>query len=149
MDLCYACVNTPSKFGHANKFCYFVYIPFSITPCIHKMADSVSIFAEGSIEEQVCSIARTTSQSWCLPQLQELVEYLFRSQPEGARDAFKHSFAELVTTNDAQKPLAEDVARCRKAILRIVSEIHGLGDGTNKGAYRYPNHFVLRSELCR
>ena len=36
MDLCYACVNTPSKFGHANKFCNFVYIPSQQLPAYTK-----------------------------------------------------------------------------------------------------------------
>ena len=36
MDLCYACVNTPSKFGHANKFCNFVYISSQQLPAYTK-----------------------------------------------------------------------------------------------------------------
>ncbi|KAJ3807992.1 PCI domain-containing protein [Lentinula aff. lateritia] len=78
--------------------------------------DSVSVFAEGTFEEQV----------------QELVNYLVRNQPDEDRAASIRPFQEALASIEGQKPLSEDVERRRKIFVMILNSITGLGHGQEK-----------------
>ncbi|TDL29665.1 PCI-domain-containing protein [Rickenella mellea] len=79
-------------------------------------ADSISIFAEGTFEEQT----------------QELVNYIARSRPENERPAFIRPFQELLKTAEGQKALDDDIDRRRRVVSLVVSELKGLGDGSDR-----------------
>ncbi|KAI1796046.1 PCI-domain-containing protein [Ganoderma leucocontextum] len=78
--------------------------------------DSISIFAEGTFEEQI----------------QELVNYLARALPEDGRPAYIQPFQESLATPEGQKPLDEDEERRRQVFASVLSEVKGLGDGSEK-----------------
>ncbi|KAH9899504.1 PCI-domain-containing protein [Cubamyces lactineus] len=78
--------------------------------------DSISIFAEGTFEEQIL----------------ELVNYLARALPEDGRAAFIQPFQDAVTTPEGQKPIEEDEERRRKVLSSVIEQAKGLGDGTEK-----------------
>ncbi|KAJ4479179.1 hypothetical protein J3R30DRAFT_3475092 [Lentinula aciculospora] len=80
------------------------------------VTDSVSVFAEGTFEEQV----------------QELVNYLVRNQPDEERAASIRPFQEALSTVEGQKPLSEDEERRRKIFVKILSAIKGLGHGQER-----------------
>ncbi|KAJ3980007.1 PCI domain-containing protein [Lentinula detonsa] len=80
------------------------------------VTDSVSVFAEGTFEEQV----------------QELVNYLVRTQSDEERAASIRPFQEALTTAEGQKSLSEDEQRRQKIFLMIISVIKGLGRGQEK-----------------
>ncbi|KZP06729.1 PCI-domain-containing protein [Athelia psychrophila] len=78
--------------------------------------DSVSIFAEGTFEEQI----------------QELVNYVVRNQPDEDRAAFIKPFQETMKTTDGQQSLENDPDRRRKIFTMVSSQIKGLGEGSEK-----------------
>ncbi|KAF8622133.1 hypothetical protein AX15_007264 [Amanita polypyramis BW_CC] len=80
------------------------------------LTDSVSVFAEGTPEEQI----------------QELVYYIVGGRPDEERDAVVRSFAEAIENKEGQKPFDEDGERRRQVFSQLLSEIKGLGDGTEK-----------------
>ncbi|KAE9409790.1 PCI-domain-containing protein [Gymnopus androsaceus JB14] len=80
------------------------------------MSDSVSVFAEGTFEEQV----------------QELVNYIIRNQPEEDRAASIRPFQDALATPEGQKPLSADEERRRKIFVMVLTEVKGLGDGQEK-----------------
>ncbi|KAJ3984236.1 PCI domain-containing protein [Lentinula detonsa] len=80
------------------------------------VTDSVSVFAEGTFEEQV----------------QELVNYLVRTQSDEERAASIRPFQEALTTAEGQKSLSEDEERRKKIFSMIISAIKGLGRGQEK-----------------
>jgi translation initiation factor 3 subunit M len=78
--------------------------------------DSVSVFAEGTFEEQI----------------QELVNYVVRNRSEEDRAAFIKPFQDALKTAEGQKSLEEDTVRRKKIFLMVLSEVKGLGDGSEK-----------------
>ncbi|PIL37471.1 hypothetical protein GSI_01165 [Ganoderma sinense ZZ0214-1] len=78
--------------------------------------DSISIFAEGTFEEQIL----------------ELVNYLARALPEDGRPAYIQPFQESLATPEGQKILEEDEDRRRKVFTSVLAEVKGLGDGSEK-----------------
>ncbi|KAH9854993.1 PCI-domain-containing protein [Lenzites betulinus] len=78
--------------------------------------DSISIFAEGTFEEQIL----------------ELVNYLARTISEDGREAFIQPFQDAATTVEGQKPIEEDEDRRRKVLGSVLEQVKGLGDGTAK-----------------
>ncbi|KAL4247025.1 translation initiation factor 3 subunit M [Abortiporus biennis] len=78
--------------------------------------DAVSVFAEGTFEEQIL----------------ELVTYLARPLTEEERTAYIQPFQELVSTPEGQKPLSEDVDRQRTILNKVLAEVKGLGDGSER-----------------
>ncbi|KAK7470302.1 hypothetical protein VKT23_001733 [Stygiomarasmius scandens] len=78
--------------------------------------DSVSVFAEGTFEEQI----------------QELVNYIIRTRPEEERIAFIHPFQDAMKIGEGQKPMEEDQERKKKVFAMVLSEVKGLGDGNEK-----------------
>ncbi|KAJ3899321.1 PCI domain-containing protein [Lentinula edodes] len=77
------------------------------------MSNSVFVLTKQPFEEQV----------------QELVNYLVRVQPDKERAAFLHRFKEALTGTEGQKPLSEDGERRRKIFAMILSSMTGLGLG--------------------
>ncbi|KAM5534416.1 hypothetical protein V8D89_011883 [Ganoderma adspersum] len=80
------------------------------------VTDSISIFAEGTFEEQIL----------------ELVNYLARALPEDGRPAYIQPFQDSLATPEGQKPLEEDEERRRKVFTSVLAEVKGLGDGSEK-----------------
>ncbi|KAJ8086989.1 hypothetical protein PM082_005814 [Marasmius tenuissimus] len=80
------------------------------------VADSVSVFAEGTFEEQI----------------QELVNYIVRNRPEEERATFIRPFQDALKTEGGQKRIDEDEDRRRKTISMVISEVKGVGDGNEK-----------------
>ncbi|KAL6309844.1 PCI-domain-containing protein [Sparassis latifolia] len=78
--------------------------------------DSVSVFTEGTFSEQI----------------RELVVYLARGHPEEERASYIQPFQDVLTVADNEKPIEEDEDRRRKVLTMVVSEVKGLGDGTDK-----------------
>ncbi|KAI3616701.1 pci domain-containing protein [Moniliophthora roreri] len=78
--------------------------------------DSVSVFAEGTFEEQI----------------QELVNYIVRNRAEDDRAGFIRPFQDALKVEEGQKPIEEDEEKRRKVFSMVVTEVHGLGDGTEK-----------------
>jgi translation initiation factor 3 subunit M len=97
--------------------------------------DSVSVFAEGTFEEQVNHISRLNEivLSTSLPQIQELVNYIVRNRSEEERAAFIRPFQDALKTEDGQKPLEKDEERRRKILSMVLSQVKVLGEGTDKG----------------
>ncbi|KAK0206856.1 PCI domain-containing protein [Desarmillaria ectypa] len=79
------------------------------------VTDSISVFAEGTFEEQI----------------QELVFYLVRNQDE-ERSVLVRPFQDAFKTENKQKPLAEDTERRQNIFAMVVAEVKGLGDGSDK-----------------
>ncbi|KAI0080812.1 PCI-domain-containing protein [Panus rudis PR-1116 ss-1] len=78
--------------------------------------DAVSVFSEGTFEEQIL----------------ELVNYLARSLPEDQRSTYVQPFQDILTTQEGQKPLEEDEERRRKAIVTVLGEVKGFGEGSER-----------------
>ncbi|KAI9064881.1 PCI-domain-containing protein [Trametes sanguinea] len=78
--------------------------------------DSISIFAEGTFEEQIL----------------ELVSYLARSVPEDGRQAYIQPFQDALSTPEGQKPIEEDEERRRKVLASVIEQVKGLGEGSEK-----------------
>ncbi|KAL1741002.1 hypothetical protein HDZ31DRAFT_46364 [Schizophyllum fasciatum] len=78
-------------------------------------ADAVTIFAEGTFEEQI----------------QELVNFLVRNHSDEERTAFIRPFSEALKTEEGKKPLSENDDRKREIFSHLVPEIKTLGDGTD------------------
>ncbi|KIJ37443.1 hypothetical protein M422DRAFT_178100 [Sphaerobolus stellatus SS14] len=80
------------------------------------MADSLSIFGEGSFEEQI----------------QELVKYLARGEVDESRATFIRPFQEALTPVEGQTPISEDEEKKKAVIKLLVKDITGLGDGSDR-----------------
>ncbi|TFK43819.1 hypothetical protein BDQ12DRAFT_643487 [Crucibulum laeve] len=77
--------------------------------------DSVSIFAEGTFEEQI----------------QELVLYIARNRAEDDRATFLAPFQEALKPIEG-KPIDQDVERRRKIFSLVLAEVKSLGVGSEK-----------------
>ncbi|KAI0638546.1 PCI-domain-containing protein [Trametes polyzona] len=99
------------------------------------VTDSISIFAEGTFEEQIL----------------ELVNYLARSVSEDGRAAFIQPFQDAVTTPEGQKPIDDDEDRKRSVLSTVVEQVKGLGEGTDKEIEGFFNllfsHFLTLQPL--
>ncbi|KAI0650392.1 PCI-domain-containing protein [Trametes meyenii] len=78
--------------------------------------DSISIFAEGTFEEQVL----------------ELATYLARSIPEDGRAAFIQPFQDALVTPEGKEPIEQDEEWRRKVFGTVLSQVKGLGEGSEK-----------------
>lgn len=79
------------------------------------VTDSISVFAEGTFEEQI----------------QELVFYVVRNQDE-ERSVLLRPFQDAFKTENEKKSLAEDTERRQKIFAMVMAEVKGLGDGSDK-----------------
>jgi translation initiation factor 3 subunit M len=68
--------------------------------------------------------------------VQELVDYVVRGRSDEEREAAVRPFAEAIKTDESQKPFGEDYDRRRHVFTQLLSEVKGLGDGTEKGVDR-------------
>ncbi|CAL1700391.1 unnamed protein product [Somion occarium] len=80
------------------------------------VTDAVSVFAEGTFEEQIL----------------ELVNYLALSLPEDQRPNYVQPFQDVLTTQEGQKPIEKDEERRRKALTLVLGEVKGLGEGSER-----------------
>ncbi|KAF9481875.1 PCI domain-containing protein [Pholiota conissans] len=78
--------------------------------------DSVSIFAEGTFEEQIF----------------ELLSYIGRNRSEDERASFVSPFQNALKSGEGKKPLDEDEPRRKLILSKLLQEVRGLGDGTDK-----------------
>ncbi|KAJ2930574.1 hypothetical protein H1R20_g6515, partial [Candolleomyces eurysporus] len=78
--------------------------------------DSVSIFAEGTFEEQIL----------------ELANYVARSHPEEERAAFIAPFQDALKVEEGQKPIEEDQEKRKSVFKSVLQQVNGLGDGSEK-----------------
>jgi translation initiation factor 3 subunit M len=103
-------------------------------------SDSVSLFAEGTFEEQVRGYNalvftgnNNDSSQIIKRKIQELVNYLTRGLSDEARAAFIKPFQEVLITRGSQKPLEEDSDRRRQTIIMVLAEVKNLGQGSDRG----------------
>ena len=95
--------------------------------------DSVSVFAEGTFEEQVRYKDFVAEMIFIFLQIQELVNYIVRNRAEDDRAAFIRPFQDALKVGEGQKAIDEDEEKRRKVCSMVIAEVHGLGDGTEKG----------------
>src|ERR1700722_2414946 len=101
--------------------------------------DSVSIFTEGTFEEQVRSLAPSTAFLNCeLFKIQELVDYVVRNRTEDERTSAIRSFQGALKSKDGN-PLEEDKEKRKFIFSKVLAEVKGLGDGSEKGNFRHSN----------
>ncbi|KAI0920978.1 hypothetical protein AcW1_004894 [Taiwanofungus camphoratus] len=83
------------------------------------VSDSVSVFAEGTFAEQI----------------RELVDYLARGLPEGERTSESQPFLpfqDVLAPGKGQKSIEDHEDARRKALIMVLTQVKGLGDGTEK-----------------
>ncbi|KDR84042.1 hypothetical protein GALMADRAFT_236648 [Galerina marginata CBS 339.88] len=80
------------------------------------VTDSVSIFAEGTYEEQIL----------------ELLSYITRNRSDEERGAFVAPFQNALKSGEGKKPIEEDVTRRKLILSKLLVEVRGLGDGSDK-----------------
>ncbi|KAI0089175.1 PCI domain-containing protein [Irpex rosettiformis] len=78
--------------------------------------DAVSIFAEGTFEEQI----------------RELVNYLAQGRSDEEKATFIQPFENDLTISEGQPPLEEDEERRRAVLEKVVAEVKGLGQGSER-----------------
>ncbi|KAI0340745.1 PCI-domain-containing protein [Trametopsis cervina] len=78
--------------------------------------DSVSVFAEGTFEEQI----------------RELVNYLAQGRSEEEKTSFVQPFEEVLATAEGQTPFEEDEGRRRTVLVKVLGEVKGLGSGNER-----------------
>lgn len=96
--------------------------------------DAVSIFAEGTFEEQVrqeqlFDLLVTNLMS----QILELAGYLARGRSEEEQAAYLQPFHDTLSTPEGQKPIDEDEPRKKKIFTTVLEEVKGLGEGSERG----------------
>lgn len=79
-------------------------------------ADSVSIFAEGTFEEQIL----------------ELVSYIVRNRSEDERNSFVGPFHNALKLVEGKKPIEKDEPRRKLIISKVLADVKGLGEGSDK-----------------
>ncbi|KAF9057843.1 PCI domain-containing protein [Panaeolus papilionaceus] len=78
--------------------------------------DSVSIFAEGTFEEQIL----------------ELLSYIVRTKSEEERASFVAPFQNALKAAEGKKPIEEDEPRRKLVLSKLLADVKGLGDGTER-----------------
>ncbi|KAI6152380.1 hypothetical protein BKA82DRAFT_4110653 [Pisolithus tinctorius] len=80
------------------------------------VTDSVSVFAEGTFEEQI----------------QELVEYATRGRPDDERASVLQSFKNIVGAEGDEKPVEIDTDHRQSALKLVLDNTKGVGEGTEQ-----------------
>ncbi|GJE84538.1 PCI-domain-containing protein [Phanerochaete sordida] len=88
-------------------------------------ADSISIFAEGTFEDQI----------------KELVNYLAQGRSDEEKAAFIQPFEDALTVKEGEKSLEEDAERRRNVLKLVLEQITGLGEGSEKETEGFFNLF--------
>lgn len=61
------------------------------------------------------------------------MNYIVRNRSEEERGAFIRPFQDALKTEEGKKPIEEDEPRRRKIFGMALSEVKGLGDGSERG----------------
>ncbi|KAH8094944.1 PCI-domain-containing protein [Cristinia sonorae] len=80
------------------------------------VTDAISIFAEGTYEEQIL----------------ELVNYIARPLSDEQRPAFIQTFQDALVTAEGQKLISEDDERRRQVLSKVLDEVKDLGSGSER-----------------
>ncbi|KAF9236231.1 hypothetical protein BU15DRAFT_77205 [Melanogaster broomeanus] len=64
-------------------------------------------------------------------QIQELLQYTARSNPEDELNALLQSFRDIVTTEEGARPIEEDEDRQRRAFELVLNNTRGVGEGSD------------------
>ncbi|KIO12424.1 hypothetical protein M404DRAFT_123481 [Pisolithus tinctorius Marx 270] len=80
------------------------------------VTDSVSVFAEGTFEEQI----------------QELVEYATRGRPDDERASVLQSFKNIVGAEGDEKPVEIDTDHRQSVLKLVLDNTKGVGEGTEQ-----------------
>ncbi|KAI6024521.1 hypothetical protein EDC04DRAFT_2724058 [Pisolithus marmoratus] len=80
------------------------------------VTDSVSVFAEGTFEEQI----------------QELVEYTVRGRPDDERASVLQTLKNIVGVEGEEKPAEIDIDHRRSALQLVLDNTKGVGQGTEQ-----------------
>lgn len=93
--------------------------------------DAVSIFAEGTFEEQVSTrdLSHPSRRQLIKPQILELVSYLARGRAEEEQAAYIQPFQDALSKSDGQ-----DGGSKRQILGKVLGEVKGLGEGPERGA---------------
>lgn len=93
--------------------------------------DSVSVFAEGTFEEQVYKAYPTLFKyTHLFSQTQELVEYATRSLPEDERASSLQSFKDIVKDKGEEDISLE---KKREVLEFVLANTTSIGEGTQQG----------------
>ncbi len=66
-------------------------------------------------------------------QIRELVNYLAQGRSDEEKASFSQPFEDALATAEGQKPFEEDEGRRRAVFEKIVPEVKGLGQGSERG----------------
>ncbi|ETW83622.1 hypothetical protein HETIRDRAFT_116256 [Heterobasidion irregulare TC 32-1] len=78
------------------------------------VTDSVSVFAEGTFEEQIL----------------ELANYIAQSKPESERASYVQFVQDSLQVGEGQTPISEDEGRRKQVFLNVFGEVKGFGEGS-------------------
>lgn len=80
-------------------------------------------------------------------QVLELLSYITRNRSDEERAAFVAPFQNALKSGDGRKPIDEDENRRKLILSKLVQEIRGLGDGSDKGALmaKSPRGYLLKN----
>ena len=70
-----------------------------------------------------------------LRQIRELVNYLAQGRSDEEKTAFVQPFEDILATPEGQKPFEEDEERRRVVLEKVVAEVKGLGQGSERGVF--------------
>jgi len=62
-----------------------------------------------------------------------LLSYLFRNRSDEERAQAVAPFQNALKSGEGRKPIEEDEARRKLILLKLLEEVRGLGDGSDKG----------------
>jgi translation initiation factor 3 subunit M len=71
-----------------------------------------------------------------LEKVQELVKYLARPESDEGRATFIRPFQDALITPEGEATLGEDEEKRRKVLKLVLAEIKGLGEGSDRGAFK-------------
>ena len=66
-------------------------------------------------------------------QIRELVGYLSRGRSDAEQAAFTAPFEDALATSDGAKLLEEDEPRRKDVVTKVLDQVEGLGEGSEKG----------------
>jgi translation initiation factor 3 subunit M len=68
-----------------------------------------------------------------MSQILELLSYLFRNRSDEERAQAVAPFQNALKSVEGRKPIEEDEAKRKLILLKLLEEVRGLGDGSDKG----------------
>ncbi|KAJ8698776.1 hypothetical protein PTI98_005446 [Pleurotus ostreatus] len=103
------------------------------------LTDSISVFSEGTFEEQVRESMLRALQILNVPKIQELVNYIVRGRSEEERGEAIRPFQVALKTQDGAEL---DLARRQKVLSMVLADVKGLGDGTDREATQHVSTLI-------